>query len=176
LQSILLQRPSALGFTEGFGFVQAFWLIGLPEYDSSKFPPTAAEPGPPPPTAQSASKVIKNSAISWTVPVLTRAIILQLGQKKGQGRINSKQVRRMRSALVKENEDDSGSGAPRQRHPPVFIDDGAWPFNSDSEDFSDSGVGHRGSREIASAMASVRFAALRLLLLLIKVGFDKKNW
>jgi hypothetical protein len=63
LQSILLQRPSALGFTEGLGFVQAFWLIGLPEYDSSKFPPTAAEPGPPPPTAQSASKVIKNSAI-----------------------------------------------------------------------------------------------------------------
>jgi hypothetical protein len=82
----------------------------------------------------------------------------------------------MRSALVKENEDDSGSGAPRQRHPPVFIDDGAWPFNSDSEDFSDSGVGQRGSREIASAMASVRFAALRLLLLLIKVGFDEKNW
>jgi hypothetical protein len=79
-------------------------------------------------------------------------------------------VRRMRSALVKENEDDSGAGAQRQKQPPAFIDDSAWPYNSDSEDLSDSAIGHRGSREIASAMASVRFAALRLLLLLIKVS------
>jgi hypothetical protein len=86
--------------------------------------------------------------------------------------MNSKQVRRMRSALVKENEDDSGAGAPRQRQPPAYIDDSAWPYNSDSEELSDSGVGHRGSREIASAMASVRFAAIRLLLLLIKVSYS----
>lgn len=84
--------------------------------------------------------------------------------------MNSKQVRRMRSALVKENEDDSGAGAPRQRQPPHYIDENSWAYTSDSEDLSDSAIGHlRGSREIASAMASVRFAAIRLLLLLIKV-------
>jgi hypothetical protein len=46
-----------LNFSEGFGYVRAFWLMGLPEHDPSKFPPVAAEPGPPPPSAQSASKV-----------------------------------------------------------------------------------------------------------------------
>lgn len=85
--------------------------------------------------------------------------------------MNAKQVRRMRSALVKENEDDSGVGAPRQRQPTGFFDDSAWGYTSDSEDLSDSAIGNlRGSREIASAMASIRFAAIRLLLLLTKVG------
>jgi hypothetical protein len=92
------------------------------------------------------------------------------GGKKGQGRLNSNQVRRMKLALVKETEDDSGAGAPRPTHPPPYNEDRGWAYTSDSEDQSDSGTGHsKGSREIASALASVRFAAIRLLLLLIKV-------
>jgi len=101
-------------------------------------------------------------------------LFLQQAPKKGQGRLNAKQVRRMRSALVKETEDDSGAGAPRQRHHQHFSEDGSssWAYTSDSEEFSDSGIGHsRGSRETASALASVRFAAIRLLLLLIRVCF-----
>ncbi|XP_059481253.1 HEAT repeat-containing protein 6 isoform X2 [Neocloeon triangulifer] len=152
LQAILLQRPSALNFVDGFGYVRAFWLLGLPEHDTSSFPPVPAEPGPPPPTAHSAPK----------------------GQKRGPIRSNNaKQVRRLRTALVKETEDDSGAGAPRQRHHQGFPEENAalWANTSDSEDFSDSGVGSgKGSRETATAFASIRFAAIRLLLLLIKNG------
>ncbi|CAB3359687.1 Hypothetical predicted protein [Cloeon dipterum] len=148
LQAVLLQRPVALDFQTGFGYVRAFWLVGLPEYDSSSFPPFPAEPGPPPPTAASVPKS---------------------GPRRGphgpNRSANAKQVRRLRSALVKETDDDSGAALSRRE----LDETGFWSQNSDSEDTSDSNIASgKGGRDVATAYASVRFAAIRLLLLLIK--------
>ncbi|KAF4523593.1 hypothetical protein B566_EDAN014567 [Ephemera danica] len=147
MQAVALQRPSLLTLPVGLGIVRGYWLVGLPEHAISSHPPTPAEPGPPPPS--------------------TTAV--KSGARRGRGG-GAKHVKKVRSSLTKDTTEEDDMPV-RGRNRTLETEDESVLWFSDSDDPSDTEAAAANTgKEIQAILSAVRFASLRLLLLLIKTG------